>query len=785
MPLAPKQLPPPPPSPLPDALSASQDFQYNRIGIRSAQLGNDFSFGYHYKAPINNDVTWRNRKTKIEELEMKVKSVRKKVRGDAAAPSICMACIEGAAWHKDEIAKLKRKANHFKNQTDTLRKELDAKLEEMEELKTMAADEKKQRLSVESKNAYLARKVVQLTKDITTVRSEGLEATKSVQSQLVALQEIYACLKAEFEEVQRELEVDPVLCETEETEADLRDYKALFKAVCAEIGLTDALTLPSREFNGDTNKDTALRNWRCRTARHLAAVLRGRDMACVVEALKRTDFMQKLLDLPEVRRMIATEVVRNIQDHWGARLAVHLWDRLDLSRSQYDTLRHILTFIYDPETDKYNEVKVWQNPEDPDDFVAMAKLVGRRVREGEYNRIVEEAGIVVSTRGSCSRDTVRAAGELYTNYKDALRTNFSKERPALPVLYVDGTGQSLSKALCHCEMGCADFTGECLQSRKTLQPLAAYADTDHTMPLREHLAFVARSYNELIKDQIVTLEDGTTIPSKPIASADMQGVKSLTAQSESSHSVWCKCDGAEGGPQHKYPTITLDENPANISASYAKMLQAIEKNKDGPRCSFKTFDEICCFNHFSPGVARGGKFTRFKCSCCGYSPSESQWRRDLEEFDKLEPDEQKQRRKDHNEVGKAIHDWERHQMGTLFLSPLLHLDMVDIGVDQLHLIYLNIFKHLFKYTVHDAAPDTVKRTVIKDYISEAGFYSYDAAADDEDPCKRWIGREVKRFLAEAHKHVPFLLNVAHAPVEVCKDTINAMDDITNGEWPHQ
>ena len=41
---------------------------------------------------------------------------------------------------------------------------------------------------------------------------------------------------------------------------------------------------------------------------------------------------------------------------------------------------------------------------------------------------------------------------------------------------------------------------------------------------------------------------------------------------------------------------------------------------------------------------------------------------------------------------------------------------------------------------------------------------YDAAvADEENPVMRWIGREVKKFLAEAHLHIPFLLCVAFSP----------------------
>jgi hypothetical protein len=30
--------------------------------------------------------------------------------------------------------------------------------------------------------------------------------------------------------------------------------------------------------------------------------------------------------------------------------------------------------------------------------------------------------------------------------------------------------------------------------------------------------------------------------------------------------------------------------------------------------------------------------------------------------------------------------------------------MERAGVDQLHLIYLNLFKHLFKYTIHEGLP---------------------------------------------------------------------------------
>ena len=83
-------------------------------------------------------------------------------------------------------------------------------------------------------------------------------------------------------------------------------------------------------------------------------------------------------------------------------------------------------------------------------------------------------------------------------------------------------------------------------------------------------------------------------------------------------------------------------------------------------------------------------------------------------------------------------------------------------------IYLNLFKHLFRYTIHEGLPES-KKVLVREYCKAAGFYSYDAAADDEDPTKHWIGREVKRFLVEAHIYLPFLLQVASAPPDCIPD----------------
>jgi hypothetical protein len=143
-------------------------------------------------------------------------------------------------------------------------------------------------------------------------------------------------------------------------------------------------------------------------------------------------------------------------------------------------------------------------------------------------------------------------------------------------------------------------------------------------------------------------------------------------------------------------------------------------------------------------------------------------------YDAMTDDEQAVARSAHNEMGgeSADRGWHRHYHQILYLHPMLHVGMDRAGVDQLHLIYLNMFKHLFKYTIHHPLPDS-KKKLVREYVMAANFYSYDAASEEEDPVKRWIGREVKRFLEESHIHLPFLLQLAAAPADI-------LDELASG-----
>jgi hypothetical protein len=513
------------------------------------------------------------------------------------------------------------------------------------------------------------------------------------------------------------------------------------------------------------------------SVQHMAAVMEGRgegaNINLIVGALERCGYLERLVEadaFQKVAASISRAAVEKVQEHWTARHSVHVWDRLELSRSQMETLHHLLSFVYDPISDKYVPIRVWENPNNSSDFVLAAKLASRCKREAEYREIASTMNITVGSNGRCERDAIECTSLLYTNFASALRKEYTTDRPAQPVLYFDGTGGALRRGICHGEIGCADFIAvgdsDAKQSRATLQPLFLYQGNDHAEPLRTNLDVAIKSYNKLVRqgcfDRVSFSGEFKSTPARAITAADMQGAKTAYGMNECSHSVWCKCQRGEGGSHHAYPS-----KPAETYAEVCSYCDEIG-------CEIKTHEELCSYAHYSSGVALGGAFTRFKCSCCGYSPTEAEWRSDLAAWHEMTDEQQAAARRIHMDTGDELNSTKQHYHQVLFMPPLPHHGMERCGVDNLHLIYLNIFKHLFKYTIHEGLPKS-KKVIVREYCKAAGFYSYDAAADDEDPTKHWIGREVKRFLAQADRHVPFLLQLAAAPA----DCIPEMADLAN------
>ena len=184
-----------------------------------------------------------------------------------------------------------------------------------------------------------------------------------------------------------------------------------------------------------------------------------------------------------------------------------------------------------------------------------------------------------------------------------------------------------------------------------------------------------------------------------------------------SHSVWCKCQRKEGGSQHHYPEKDVE--------SYEEMLRFCDEEVG---CEIKTHEEMCGWAHYSPGVAKGGKFTPFRCSCCGYAPTEVQWRADLAAWHTMSDEDQAAALRKHLDQDDELNTNFQHYHQLLFTPPLSHHGMDRCGVDNLHLVYLNISKHLFRYTIHECIPSPAKKAIVRDYCQAAGFYS--CAASD-------------------------------------------------------
>ena len=272
----------------------------------------------------------------------------------------------------------------------------------------------------------------------------------------------------------------------------------------------------------------------------------------IAEALERHGYLEALATtklFQPYAKAIARSVVAVSQQHWSPLHAVHVWDRLELSRSQMFTLTHLLSDIYRPTDNKYVPIIAWTNSYDASDYVVTPRIAGTFAREKCFERIAAEMNITVGGDGRCERDAVELTVALYTKYAKALRESYSVERPAQPVLFLDGTGGSLGRGICHGEIGCADFKkvgdSDTKQSRATLQPLFLYQGNDHAAPLRANLDLAITSYNRLVAqgsiERVSAAGVTETIPVRAITAADMQGAKTTYGMRECSHSVWCKC----------------------------------------------------------------------------------------------------------------------------------------------------------------------------------------------------------------------------------------------------
>ena len=229
-----------------------------------------------------------------------------------------------------------------------------------------------------------------------------------VQAHLSEVQEAYADLRtlhASLEEVAGEerLKAERKLCaeKRKRTEA-VAAAEVEADALRARVGLDARYkTVPALSYEGGGSSGS----YKGRVQRHVKSVLQGRlDTEESAQAVARgiaaagDDAVLRLMETPEFAAFTQAEVkasMAKVAEHWSARLSVHVWDRLDLTDSKMDTLRHLLSFVFDRSTGKYVPIRIWENPNDPSDYLVMTQLVPRDKWKAEFNSMAAKCNITV------------------------------------------------------------------------------------------------------------------------------------------------------------------------------------------------------------------------------------------------------------------------------------------------------------------------------------------------------------------------------------------------------
>lgn len=74
-----------------------------------------------------------------------------------------------------------------------------------------------------------------------------------------------------------------------------------------------------------------------------------------------------------------------LSTHWSARHALMVQFEVHASRSEYDALRHLLSFLYNHDRDRYERLIIWRNPFNPSDVIQAPAIAARPMYEAERN----------------------------------------------------------------------------------------------------------------------------------------------------------------------------------------------------------------------------------------------------------------------------------------------------------------------------------------------------------------------------------------------------------------
>ena len=212
-----------------------------------------------------------------------------------------------------------------------------------------------------------------------------------------------------------------------------------------QIGLKLSESFPAPAARGQSRAARMANSGR--QFRMLTAVVKGRGAHLIVRAVLKANGKSGLTEMGNTRQMqpiIKAHVKESldvIQCRLDAKHALFCLLFLNLSRSEYFTLRNSISYQYNAEIDSYDKMIVWMNKFDDNDVLTAPTMASRGLLEKERDEQYKGCNVLESDdENSCERDVELVWQALYTQYHQALRSDFSKARAAALNIHCDATG---------------------------------------------------------------------------------------------------------------------------------------------------------------------------------------------------------------------------------------------------------------------------------------------------------------------------------------------------------
>ena len=583
----------------------------------------------------------------------------------------------------------------------------------------------------EAKNAFRA-----VSKDRHQAEQAAAKAAAALTAKTVA------------EEAAQEVAQEAVAAQ-EAAEARAQRAEQLLKDLKGELGIEGGRWMPcaSDRKRGLPMLKSALDG---RSAADIATALKGAGGAVLLSDLTACQEFQ-----PLVASIIQTAVDK-IQTRWSKRLSVLLMSDLQLSREQYEALRHYLSDQYDADDDSYTQLRVFESPFNNRLYVLFPKLVARTQWEPERDALFGLCGVESSADGMVSyvKDHRTAMAQMVADHWDGISSTVKEGRRKMLIAgFGDATGGWRGSSITHFELGICSWEDEDIKqcSKSNLLPAALGEGDDGAENLRTRFQPVADGFDALASGSPldVPLPSGRReVPVDFTFCGDFQIHKAILGMSKYTSAIWCECDHDTTGMFNLRPMPATTW--AEVKAWYAEI-----------GCTVKTLEKVCELNHYSFEHLQGRAFKRFKCSQpgCGYEAKTFiQWRQDMNAHEDLGKAERKQADLEHGRGHK------RHRK---FMRPMLkNTPPLRMSVDILHILFINLFVTYVEATilVYVVEFDAIGRQPVEAYLASKKIPMKIVKAKDVGEMKEsLIGRDAKVFMESAHEIIPELLCFVRKP----------------------